>query len=305
MHFTKLVQDYLFHCAVERRLSHHSVDAYRHDLRQFMSFAGSGETTVSHALSEESLKGFLAHMTKVRGLSASTVRRRVAALRGLSAYAQSKGLVQDPFKGWSPVIRKPKRLPRPVPRLELKQFVSSVGTISAAERETLFCIFLLSATGLRVSELCSVRSGDVRGDGAAIRVHGKGSRERIVYVVNTELRDQVAKRRAIRIRAGGDCAPLLVNSRARPLTPQTLRRRMHLLAERRGLEQTITPHRLRHTAATLLIEEGADIRMVQRLLGHASISTTELYTLVTDQALEAALMQADTLSACDMVYGRL
>ncbi|PPR25456.1 MAG: Tyrosine recombinase XerD, partial [Alphaproteobacteria bacterium MarineAlpha10_Bin1] len=154
---------------------------------------------------------------------------------------------------------------------------------------------VISVTGVRVSELCAIAAIDVSTDGSSIQVLGKGSRDRIVYVSDAGLREDFMARRNRRINEEGERAPLLVNGRGARLQPQTLRQRLHKLRVRNGMSRTITPHMLRHTAATLLIESGTDIRFVQRLLGHASIATTEIYTQVNDRSLRRAVFQANTL----------
>ena len=121
--------------------------------------------------------------------------------------------------------------------------------------------------------------------------------ERVVIVANSRVRKQLADRiLAVAGNAQSD-APLFRNSRGRPMTPQCLRLRLHSLVRRSGIGGAITPHMLRHTAATLLLEEGVDIRFVQRLLGHASIATTQIYTHVSDTALRGALERADVMKA--------
>lgn len=158
---------------------------------------------------------------------------------------------------------------------------------------------LMVATGIRVGELTRLRLDDVTPDGAAVRIHGKGSRDRIAYVPDAALAAAIATLRASRARSasGAGASPLFVNRRGTALRPQSIRARLRTLAQAAGVSRRVTPHMLRHTAATLLIETGVDIRFVQRLLGHASIATTEIYTHVSDEALRATLARADVLGA--------
>ncbi|WP_414834297.1 tyrosine-type recombinase/integrase [Afifella sp. YEN Y35] len=203
--------------------------------------------------------------------------------------------MSDPFKEWMPALKRPRRLPRALSLDEVRSLIAAGQAGAASDPDTIFAILLLSATGLRVSELCSIRAADLSGDGSTIHITGKGSRDRIVYVADEKLRNGLIERRAARIHEAGITAPLLLNSRGTPLQPQTLRRRLHRLRQGLGIDKIITPHMLRHTAATLLIERGTDIRYVQRLLGHASIATTELYTRVNDVALKRAVAAADVV----------
>ena len=140
-----------------------------------------------------------------------------------------------------------------------------------------------------------MKIGDVSEDGGAIRVNGKGSRERLVYVGNAMLKCELVAQRKQALVSRTIDDHLFLNARGRPLRPQVLRRRLHKLRVSQGIKKTITPHMLRHTAATLLVENGTDIRIIQRLLGHSSVSTTEIYTEVSDHVLQSAILKADTI----------
>jgi integrase/recombinase XerD len=133
----------------------------------------------------------------------------------------------------------------------------------------------------------------VLSQGAALRVRGKGSRDRIAYVSDPKLAQDLV---TLSIRSASN-ASLFLNRAGRPLRPHSVRSRLRTLAEQAGFRRKLTPHMLRHTAATLLIETGVDIRFVQRLLGHSSISTTEIYTHVSDEALRTTLARANVLSS--------
>lgn len=288
-----ILEDYLFECSVERRLAENTIQAYRSDLQQFLGFLQHAE--LPSALSVLGLRKYLAYMHREAGLSVATVRRRVACLRGFCRFAAEKHELPDPFEAWSPSLKRPRRLPRAVSSTEVKSLVNPIGSSRNTDKDTVFAILLISATGLRVSELCGIRPMDVSLDGSAIHVSGKGSKDRIVYVSDKRLRGDLAKRRESRIADESVTAMLLLNSRGAPLQPQALRRRLRSLCARANLTRIVTPHMLRHTAATLLIENGTDIRFVQRLLGHSSIATTEVYTQVNDRSLRQAVFDANTL----------
>ncbi len=158
---------------------------------------------------------------------------------------------------------------------------------------------LLVVTGLRIGELTHTRLRDVNGAGAQIRVMGKGSRERTVYVTNHRLLEDFAVYLSQRRQDGTPDSFVFLNTRGGRLTEAAFRKRLRQLSADLQIAPHITPHRFRHSAATLLIEEGVDIRLVQRLLGHASISTTEIYTKVSDSSLFQAIEHADTLAKVD------
>jgi len=151
----------------------------------------------------------------------------------------------------------------------------------------------MAATGVRVGELTSITLADIAADGGAVRVSGKGSRERTVFVGNRQLRENLRDYVFDRRLVARATDRLFVNRRGNPLTAQCLRLRLRKISDELDLSPRLTPHRLRHTAATLLLEEGVDIRFVQRLLGHSSISTTKIYTHVTDASLKAVVERAD------------
>jgi integrase/recombinase XerD len=151
------------------------------------------------------------------------------------------------------------------------------------------------ATGVRVGELCNLAVEDLSPEGGSVRIRGKGSRDRIAYIVDAVFRAELRRLSQGRRQEAGSAAPLFINGRGGRLKPQSIRARLHKISRQAALTRRITPHMLRHTAATLLIERGVDIRLVQRLLGHSSIATTEIYTHVSDEALRATLERVNIL----------
>lgn len=280
-------------CVIERRLSPNTVEAYSRDIDQYRRFVQVGD--VRQALELANIKAFLAHMLEDRSLSVATAKRRLACLQALCRYLEQLGECNDPFREWSPKLKRPRRLPRSLSNHELNALVDAASSGDVITRETLFCVVLISATGLRVSELCSIRGADVTDDGQQIHILGKGLRDRVVYVGNDRLATDLAARKQNRLCSDAPAQYLFLNSLGRQLKPQTLRRRIHQLQVDGSFARPVTPHMLRHTAATRLIERGTDIRFVQRLLGHASIATTEIYTHVTDNALRDAISRADAV----------
>jgi len=293
MTLSSAIKEYLGFCTFERRLSEHSISAYDFDLRDF-------ERWVSRApreqILEEDLKQYLEHMVSERELSVSTVRRRLACLKSFFRHQKALGRQDDPFRNWGPKMPRRKRLPRSLARSEV---LSLFGSKPERKNDQDFhtAIYLMVATGLRVGELCRLKIEDASPDCATIRVHGKGARERVAYITDHVLRSEVAAMVAKRRLKAGNGAQLLANRLGAPMRPQSIRSKLRQIADRAGVQRRITPHMLRHTAATLLIETGVDIRFVQRLLGHSSIATTEIYTHVTDEALRRRLEEADVLGS--------
>jgi site-specific recombinase XerD len=311
MQFRVAVDEFLRFCAMERRLSGHTLAAYRADLNDFSKWdrakieggIAGGTTTAVADISAARLKDYLEDMVGTRKLAVATVRRRFACLRAFFRRAAARAEIADPFAGWRPLLPRRKRLPRTLSRSETRFLLAgraaAVPPRVGGNAPFRIIVRLLVATGMRVGELCRLRLDDVASDGSVLRIHGKGARDRVAYVTDAglrqELRGIVEDRR--RSPANGDTtgAALFLNRHGAPLRPQSVRAKLKRLASEAGLGRRVTPHMLRHTAATLLIETGVDIRFVQRLLGHSSIATTEIYTHVSDEALRRTLERADVL----------
>jgi integrase/recombinase XerD len=292
------IDDFLHFCAVERQLSHHTLQAYTSDLADFRKWLSS--SVLLSEISGATLKNYLENMVGERKLALATVRRRFACLRAFFRRLTDLGCVSDPFAGWRLRLPRRKRLPRALSRTETSSLLSSLrgdGSRShfIPDPTLRTAVRLMISTGLRVGELCKLRIEDVISDGAALRVQGKGSRDRIAYVVDEDLHHELQQLAHNRKRAAAPSDALFVNRYALPMKPQSIRSKLRRYAIEAGLSRRVTPHMLRHTAATLLVETGVDIRFVQRLLGHSSIATTEIYTHVSDEALRATLERADVL----------
>ena len=292
---SKLIAEYLERCRTTRRLSTNTTAAYENDLSQFV--ANLDSTT---ELTATSIRESLTRIAVDTRLAPTTVKRRVASVRAFLR-ATDQTLALETFGSWKLSIKTPRQLPRAIARGELSLLLKSADTGAITNLRpydaTHLCLSLLAATGLRVSELCALCIGQVQPENGAIRVLGKGARERVVIVANARVRKMLTD---YMCSLGDDVdrnTPLFRNSTGRPLTPQCLRLRLHSIARRSRIGKSVTPHMLRHTAATLLLEGGVDIRFVQRLLGHASIATTQIYTHVTDVALRNALERADVMKA--------
>ncbi|CAN5257496.1 site-specific tyrosine recombinase XerD [soil metagenome] len=298
MTIKKFADAFLGYCAVERQLSQNTQQAYAYDLADFQGWLLPRGKVV--AVTTETLRDYLENMQGPRKLSPSTVRRRIACLRLFFRYLEDTKDLADPFTGWRLKLPKRKRLPRALSRDETSTLLTQARAPGAVRKSSAMQvpsteIRLMISTGIRVGELCQIASGDVSSDGASLRIHGKGSRDRMVYVTNPGLRTELRKLATLRQRLRGAEGPLFVNRNGERMRPHAFRSRLHSFVGHAGLRRRVTPHMLRHTAATLLIESGVDIRFVQRLLGHSSIATTEIYTHVSDEALRSTLERANVL----------
>lgn len=299
MRFRVAVGEFLSYCAAERQLSQHTLHAYAADLADFQKWLSIG--TAPSDVSEPMLKAYLTEMVGERKLAVATVRRRLACLRTFFRRLADRQEALDPFANWRLKLPRRRRLPRTLSRGEISALLfslnDSVSSLRISSGDCLaIAVRLMVSTGLRVGELCKLRTDEVSPDGVTFRIHGKGSRDRVAYVADLALRLELCALVRERRRANGSDTALFVNRLGSPVRPQTIRSKLRRYAVEVGFDRRITPHMLRHTAATMLIEAGVDIRFVQRLLGHSSIATTEIYTHVSDEALRSTLERADVLA---------
>jgi site-specific recombinase XerD len=294
------IKEFLRFCVVERQLSPHTIQAYGCDLADFESWFRR-QADVKQA-STATLKRYLEDMIGERRLSASTIRRRFACLRTYFRREAKLGRGDDPFSGWQLHLPKRKRLPRALSQGEMSALLSALDSCVTAGALTgdpplRMAIRLMVATGIRIGELCTLSVRDVSPDGSTVRIHGKGSRDRVAYISDVHFRAELQAVIEERQRHAGESTPLFVNLRGSAMRPRSIRAKLRRWARHAGINRHVTPHMLRHTAATLLIERGVDIRIVQRLLGHSSIATTEIYTHVSDSALRSALERVNVLGS--------
>jgi len=299
---------FIEYCRDQLALSKHSLLAYQQDLKAFVRYLSDNESeaevTSRHILE---YRIFLRDRLNARP---ATIRRRLVTLRSYFRWlADTDANFVSPFDGLRLDLRIPKRLPRPVDRAVLHALITSYSGSKLTSQQNLdlcwknhnlvtnLIVRILLVTGLRIGELTALQISDISPSGEAIRVFGKGNRERTAYIRNKDLLADFRAYRSMRLRTANASEALFINVEGKPLTPPAFRKRLRTLSDSLALEPRITPHRFRHSAATLLIEEGVDIRLVQRLLGHASIVTTELYTKVTDSSLISAIERADTLAS--------
>lgn len=273
-------------------LSAHTTRAYEADLHDFRQHMGKdiGPCDVD----KEALQGYIRHMREKRNLKETTIKRRIACLKLFFKWAtEEKLLFNDPFDHLKERIRLPKRLPRALGKEELSRLKAIiVCNFRADDLEAVgakIALGLLIATGIRVGELVSITVEDIDLPNRTIKIHGKGNRQRIAYLLDSRLSKSLYRYLALRELHVAGHAYLLVDKSGGPATTDYVRRLLRRTAKAVGISRTITPHMLRHTAATLWLEAGLDIRYVQKLLGHHSISTTEMYTHVTDNGLRSAL----------------
>lgn len=292
MRVAQACSEFLIHCRVAKTLSAHTLRAYSRDLDEFRSYCpdldhiGQCDRAV--------LRGYLGHLLEKRGLKESSVRRRMACLKAMFRWLEREEAISvNPFHRLDMVIKVPQRLPRALPVDQLQRLLRAADAMpGAVGRIAALTVNLLFVTGIRVGELASIILADVNLADSTIRIFGKGSRERTVFLVDEDVIALTRDYLRWRAQIAPEIPSFIVTPSGRPANTAWLRKQVKAVAQLADLDG-VTPHRLRHSAATQLLEAGIDIRFVQRLLGHHSISTTQLYTAVRDGALHGALKAAN------------
>jgi integrase/recombinase XerC len=279
----KARQDWLTELAKERRLSPETVEAYERDTRQFLQFltghnAGPPGLSDIAALRAADLRGFLAHR-RHQGASARTLGRGLAGVRSLFRFLERRGLANAAGATALRAPRQPKSLPKPLTASDARRVVSAEMQLAeepwiAARNAAV--LTLLYGCGLRISEALTIRAGELPGEGV-LRVTGKGGKTRLAPVLPAALQAVAEYRRLCPYHlAAGES--LFRGARGGKLDPAIIQREMRKLRSALDLPATATPHALRHSFATHLLGRGGDLRTIQELLGHASLSTTQIYT---------------------------
>ncbi len=288
------------HLAAERGLSAHTVRAYAGDARSLLEHAGRCGLGELAELDIAVIRSWLATQ-HAAGQARATIARRAASARALTAFAHSRGwLASDP----GPLLGTPKA-GRPLPQVLAAEQMRAVLTAEvfpapdSAQGEAMALrdsaiMELLYASGIRVSELCGLDTGDIDGERRTARVLGKGSKERVVPIGIPAVRAVHRWCQQGRPVLAGDRSgrALFVGARGGRIDPRIARRVVHARIAAAGSVPDTSPHGLRHTAATHLLEGGADLRSVQEILGHASLATTQIYTHVSVERLVSAYRQA-------------
>ena len=307
MNLQQAAAAYLDSLAATRTMSGHTLRAHQSDLLSLTRRIGA--TSPADSLYAEKLVEFIVWQRQ-QGLAPATIRRRASAIRGFCDWLRRNGLiVDDPWRAADIQIRQPRRLPRPARKDSVRRLPASLcssARVSATEvprgpftrpyeANTLVAVILMLGTGMRVGEVAALRCIDFDPNAKSLRVNGKGARERQVFLSSDWsvglIGAQLTTRQALNVYHEG----ILFNRDGKEITTASIRARLHKETRSAGLFEKITPHMLRHTAATQLVEHGVDIRFVQRLLGHASLTTTEQYTQVADHSLRRAITEANVI----------
>lgn len=285
----RLIETYLQHCQLEKGLSQKTIKAYRIDLTQFSLYIGC-DISVCDKGSIQNYLSFLHNNYKIK-----TIKRKIASIKAFFSYLAGEEIIlSSPFDKLHIKLHEPFILPKTISlgtinlilqnAYKRKAFLSSK---KAYQQNTclrdIAILELLFATGMRVSELCSLTPDSVDLNNGIIKIYGKGSKERIIQIGNSDVLSAVNTYYNIYSSTIHKTGWFFVNRLGNQLSTQSVRNMISMYVNLSNIDQHITPHMFRHSFATLLLEEDVDIRYIQQLLGHSSITTTQIYTHVTSK----------------------
>ncbi len=299
-----LLKEYMEYCECRKRLDIKTVKAYRIDLSQYEAFCPAG----SDWCSRDEVDKFITELHK--RYKPRTVKRKIASLKAFFRYMEYRELLEtDPFSKLNIRFREAKLLPKTIPLHTIETLLAVMYAqreAARSEHERKCCardiavIELLFATGMRISELCSLKPDDIDLKNNTILIYGKGAKERIIQICNPDVMAALTRYQEMFEREIADCGFFFVNRLRRKLSDQSVRYMIMRYAEAAGIRQHITPHMFRHSFATLLLEQDVDVRYIQRMLGHSSISTTEIYTHVSSAKQKEILLHKHPRNLIDV-----
>ena len=282
--------DFFNYLSIEKGLSSNTTSAYRRDLQRFFHYLSINQLTLPQVTSE----GLLDYLSWLRGrentefkISESSIARNIISLRSYFAYLAKEHRYANPTLNFQPP-KIPKRLPKALTVEQIMNILKLSGEDVVSLRDQAL-LEVLYATGGRVSEIVNLNTGDIsnikseEAEVTTLRMKGKGGKERVVPIGSfglTAINHYLTRSRPNLLKASTQKA-LFLNQRGGRLTRQSAWKIVANRAARAGLSEVVTPHSMRHSFATHLLDGGADIRVVQELLGHASVTTTQIYTLIT------------------------
>lgn len=296
----RAVRGYLDHLAVERGLAANTLASYRRDLRRYAEFLSERGREAPEKVEEEDVTAFLRSLREGDegrvALGASSAARTVVAVRGLHRFLHREGLSDGDPAGAVRPPTPPRRLPKAIPLAQVERLLeaASVGDGPRALRDRAL-LEVLYGCGARISEAVGLDRDDLDGETGTVLLRGKGGKDRVVPLGSyawEAVDAYLVRARPALVGTGKGTPALFLNARGGRLSRQSAWAVLRTAAGRAGLSTAVTPHTLRHSFATHLLEGGADVRVVQELLGHASVTTTQVYTLVTVDQLREVYVAA-------------
>ncbi|MDO5382145.1 MAG: tyrosine-type recombinase/integrase [Eubacteriales bacterium] len=280
-----IIEEYLKYGKNQKRLDDKTLKAYRIDLRQFCNFFQNSNI---NSISMSDMEAYIGHLNQ--NYKPKTAKRKVASLKALFHYLEYKSIIENnPFNKIKTKFREPLLLPKTIPLYTIETLLSMIykenssATSVYKRKRTLLDIAIaetLFSTGMRISELCNLKHSDIDLYDATIRIYGKGSKERIIQIGNEDVIKLLKKYENAFLSEIQKSGYFFTNTNSLPLSDQAVRRMINKYCKLAAIDLHITPHMFRHTFATCLLEADVDIRYIQEMLGHSSITVTEIYTHV-------------------------
>jgi integrase/recombinase XerD len=284
--FLKEIEEYLYYCKYQKRLEEKTIAAYRNDLMQFENYANK---LCEDKIDKESIKKYVIYLHS--HYKQKSVKRKIASIKAFYNYLEMEELINyNPMHNVNTKFKEEKILPRTIPMYVIESLLNCMYNIRNDNRESewknkilirdIAIIELLFSTGMRISELCNLRDQEFDLSDGKLCIKGKGSKERYLQIENDEIIALFKEYRNNFIQSIKTSGFFFVNRYGGRLSEQSARKMLYKYLNLAKLEMHITPHMFRHAFATLLLEEDVDIRYIQKMLGHSSIVTTQIYTNV-------------------------
>lgn len=290
MKLKEIIKDFKFHCEYEKNLSTKTLQAYKIDLEQFLNFKDYKNIDINN-FDKYKLKDYIQNLY-IQEFKAKTIKRKIAVLKALFSYLEFEEIILvSPFRKMRIAIKEPRTLPKTIQLREIKKVLKylyrqkeqfedkNIYSYKALVRD-IGIIEILFTTGIRVSEVCNIKRENINLQTGIITIQGKGNKERVIQICDNEVKKTLKEYINLFANQLKENEYFLINRLGNKISEQSVRLMIKKHQKESGVQKHITPHMFRHSFATLLLEEGVDIRYIQHMLGHSSISTTQIYTQV-------------------------
>ncbi len=305
--FNDSIENYIEYCEFRKRLNKKTLKAYSIDLNQYNSFLSASEAWFS----KNALDCYITFLHKQ--YKPKTVKRKIASLKAFFHYMMyTETLQENPFEKLDTRFREAKLLPKIIPFHSIQKFLSTLYSQKDLAKtpyqkqcsiRDIAVIELLFATGMRISELCDLSASAIDLENNTVLIYGKGAKERVIHICNPEVIDALVLYKDTFKQDIDASGYFFINRLHDKLSDQSVRFMINHYSKLAGIDQHLTPHMFRHSFATLLLEQDVDIRYIQKMLGHSSISTTEIYTHVSNAKQKDILVHKHPRNLIDVNKG--
>ncbi len=287
---SKVIDDFLFYLENEKHYSLHTLTSYSKDIQTFVDFIKENKLapSITRINSHRIPKNFVSYLAN-KEYTQTSVNRHLSTMRSFYNYLLKEDIVKENFFTEVKNVKEPRKLPKFIDDDVLINVLESIDTTTDLGNRNYLILELLFATGIRVSEMCSLEIKDIDFSNKMIKIKGKGNKERLVVMYDTlidNLKHYITITRSnLLSKSSVDATKLFINYKGGFLTARGVRKILNSIIDKSGEFAKITPHMIRHSFATSLLNNGCDLRMVQELLGHKNLQTTQIYTHVTTETL--------------------